>query len=109
MAAPVASYPILAILFRGGDGLSSQPHSNRSGEALRGPGAPHPIALQTMASISCILFWAAVPLLIVLAVVAWFLETDRDRARRWHRSGVSQRRIADRLGRSRWQVRQLLT
>jgi len=61
-----------------------------------------------MASISFILFWAAVPLLITLAVVAWFLETDRERARRWHRSGLSQRRIAERLGCKRWRVQQLL-
>jgi DNA-binding CsgD family transcriptional regulator len=61
-----------------------------------------------MASISCILFSAFVPLVIVLAVVAWFLETDRERARRWHRSGLSQRRIAERLGRNRSQVRRLL-
>jgi len=43
-----------------------------------------------MASISCILFWAAVPLLIALAVVAWATETNRDRARRWRRQGLSQ-------------------
>jgi hypothetical protein len=61
-----------------------------------------------MASISCILFWAAVPLLITLAVVAWFLETDRERARRWHRSGVSQREISRRLRRNRHQVVKLL-
>jgi DNA-binding CsgD family transcriptional regulator len=61
-----------------------------------------------MASISFILFWAAVPLLIILAVIAWFLETDRERARRWHRSGLSQQRIADQLGCKRWRVRQLL-
>jgi len=68
----------------------------------------HPIATRTMASISCLLFWVFVPLLIVLAVVAWALETDRERARRWRRSGLSQQRIAGRLGCSRWQVRQLL-
>jgi|LakMenEpi03Aug12_release.lakeMendotaPanAssembly.Ray.scaffolds.fasta_scaffold338360_2 DNA-binding CsgD family transcriptional regulator len=61
-----------------------------------------------MASISCILFWAGVPLLIVLAVIAWFLETDRERARRWRRSGVSQREIARRLGCSRHRVVRLL-
>jgi hypothetical protein len=61
-----------------------------------------------MASISCILFWAAVPLLIALAVVAWALETDRERAHRWRRSGLSQRRIADKLGCTRHRVRMLL-
>ena len=61
-----------------------------------------------MASISCILFWVFAPLLIVLAVIAWTAETDRERARRWKRSGLSQVAIAGRLGCSRWRVRQLL-
>ena len=61
-----------------------------------------------MTTISCALLWVLTPLLIVLVAVAWALETKRDRARRWHRSGISQQRIADRLGCSRWRVRQLL-
>jgi DNA-binding CsgD family transcriptional regulator len=61
-----------------------------------------------MTAISCALLWALTPLLIVLAVIAWATETKRDRARRWRRSGLSQQRIADRLGCSRWRVRQLL-
>jgi DNA-binding CsgD family transcriptional regulator len=47
-------------------------------------------------------------LLIVLAAIAWAFETKRDRARRWRRQGLSQQRIAERLGCSRWKVRQLL-
>jgi DNA-binding CsgD family transcriptional regulator len=61
-----------------------------------------------MTTISCALLWVLTPLLIVLVAVAWALETKRDRARRWHRSGISQQRIADRLGCTRWRVRQLL-
>jgi DNA-binding CsgD family transcriptional regulator len=61
-----------------------------------------------MTTISCALLWALTPLLIVLAVIAWATETNRDRARRWRRQGLSQARIADRLGCSRWRVRQLL-
>ena len=61
-----------------------------------------------LTSISCALFWALTPLLIVLAVLAWATETNRDRARRWRRQGLSQARIAERLGCSRWKVRQLL-
>jgi len=61
-----------------------------------------------MTTISCALLWVLTPLLIVLVAIAWALETKRDRARRWRRSGVSQQRIADRLGCSRWKVRQLL-
>ena len=61
-----------------------------------------------MTTISCALLWVLTPLLIVLAVIAWATETNRDRARRWRRQGLSQQRIADRLGCSRWKVRQLL-
>ena len=61
-----------------------------------------------MTTIACALFWVLTPLLIVLAVIAWATETNRDRARRWRRQGLSQQRIAERLGCSRWRVRQLL-
>jgi len=61
-----------------------------------------------MTTISCALLWVLTPLLIVLAVIAWATETNRDRALRWRRQGLSQQRIADRLGCSRWKVRQLL-
>ena len=61
-----------------------------------------------MTTISCALLWVLTPLLIVLAVIAWATETKRDRARRWRRQGLSQARIAERLGCSRWKVRQLL-
>ena len=61
-----------------------------------------------MTTISCALLWVLTPLLIFLAVIAWATETNRDRARRWRRQGLSQARIAERLGCSRWKVRQLL-
>jgi len=61
-----------------------------------------------MTTISCALLWVLTPLLIILAVIAWATETNRDRARRWRRQGLSQQRIADRLGCSRWRVRRLL-
>jgi DNA-binding CsgD family transcriptional regulator len=61
-----------------------------------------------MTAISCALLWVLTPLLIVLTLIAWATETDRDRARRWRRQGLSQTRIAERLGCSRWKVRQLL-
>jgi len=52
--------------------------------------------------------WAlALPLIPVL-LLTWILETDRDRARRLRRAGLSQQRIADQIGCSRWRVRQLL-
>jgi DNA-binding CsgD family transcriptional regulator len=61
-----------------------------------------------MTTISCALLWVLTPLLIVLVAIAWALETKRDRARRWYRSGVSQERIAVRLGCTRWRVRQMI-
>ena len=61
-----------------------------------------------MTTIACALFWVLTPILIVLAAIAWATETNRDRARRWRRQGLSQQRIADRLGCSRWKVRQML-
>jgi hypothetical protein len=61
-----------------------------------------------MTTIVCALLWVLTPLLIVLTAIAWATETNRDRARRWRRQGLSQQRIADRLGCSRWMVRQLL-
>jgi DNA-binding CsgD family transcriptional regulator len=61
-----------------------------------------------MTTISCALLWVLTPLLIVLTVIAWATETNRDRARRWRRQGLSQQSIANRLGCSRWRVRQLL-
>jgi hypothetical protein len=61
-----------------------------------------------LTSISCALFWALTPVLIILAVLAWATESQPERIRRWHRGGLSQQRIAKRLGCSRWRVRQLL-
>jgi len=52
--------------------------------------------------------WALALLLLPVLLLTWILETKRDRARRWRRQGLSQARIADRLGCSRWRVRQLL-
>jgi len=61
-----------------------------------------------MATIACALMWVLTPILIVLAVIAWATETKRDQARRWRRSGVSQREIARRLNCSRHRVVKLL-
>lgn len=63
---------------------------------------------EPMTTISCALLWVLTPLLIVLVAIAWALETKRDRARRWRRSGVSQREIARRLNCNRYQVVKLL-
>jgi hypothetical protein len=52
--------------------------------------------------------WALALLLLPVLLLAWILETDHDRARRLRRAGLSQQRIADRIGCSRWRVRRLL-
>ena len=57
---------------------------------------------------TCLLAWALALLLLPILLLAWALETKRDRARRWRRQGLSQQRIADRLFCSRWKVRRLL-
>jgi DNA-binding CsgD family transcriptional regulator len=52
--------------------------------------------------------WALALLLLPALLLSWILETDRDRARRLRRAGLSQQRIADQIGCSRWRVRRLL-
>ena len=57
---------------------------------------------------TCLAAWALALLLLPILLLSWILEAKRDRARRWRRQGLSQRRIANRLGCKRWKVRQLL-
>ena len=52
--------------------------------------------------------WLIALLLLPVLLLAWCLESRRDRARRWRRAGWTQQRIADRLGCSRTTVRRLL-
>lgn len=59
-------------------------------------------------SITCVLVWTAVLLLLPVLFLAWLTESPADRARRWRAAGLSQQRIADRLGISRYRVRRLL-
>jgi predicted XRE-type DNA-binding protein len=55
-----------------------------------------------MNTLLCLL---AAVLAVVVGVLLWITEDNRARARRWHRSGLSQARIADRLGVTRHRVR----
>lgn len=59
-----------------------------------------------MNTLLCLL---AAVLAIVVGVLFWITEDNRAKARRWHRSGLSQARIADRLGVTRYRVRCWLT
>ena len=47
-------------------------------------------------------------ILLPLIVLLWATESQQQRARRWHRYGWSQHRIANRLGCSKAAVRRLL-
>ena len=57
---------------------------------------------------TCLLAWALVLVLAPIIFLAWLAESRTDRARRWRAAGMSQQRIAERLGVSRHQVRKLL-
>ena len=57
---------------------------------------------------TCLLAWVCVLLLAPVLILAWALESRADRARRWRHAGMTQAAIAERLGVSRYRVRQLL-
>jgi IS30 family transposase len=54
------------------------------------------------------IFYLLLPLLLVVAVILWLSESREQRIRRWHKQGMSQRCIADRLCCSRYAVRKVL-
>lgn len=54
---------------------------------------------------ACIIAWAAILLTLPVIVILWATESRQQRVRRWRRAGLSQQRIADRLGVSRATVR----
>lgn len=58
----------------------------------------------TLTIICGLLTLALVPILFL----AWLTESDRQRARRWRLEGLSQARIATRMGCSVYRVRKLL-
>lgn len=57
---------------------------------------------------SCFLAWCAALLLLPLIVLLWATESPSTRVRRWQVAGLSQQAIADRLGCTRYRVRQLI-
>jgi predicted ArsR family transcriptional regulator len=56
-----------------------------------------------------LLFWLIVPLLVAIALIDLATASPSRRARILRRSGFSQQAIANRLGVSRYKVRQYLT
>jgi hypothetical protein len=61
-----------------------------------------------MTTIASILFGLFTLVLVPLLFLAWLTESDRQRARRWRLAGLSQARIATRMGCSVYRVRKLL-
>jgi len=59
-------------------------------------------------SLPCISAFAVAALLLPLVILLWATESRAQRIRRWHRSGLSQRAIAQRLGVSRYAVSRAL-
>jgi hypothetical protein len=60
-----------------------------------------------MSTITCTLFWVLAPLFILGAAIAWFVETDCDRVRRWRQAGVSYAEIGRRSGLTVYRVKKL--
>ena len=59
-------------------------------------------------SITCLAAWVAAFVLLPIVVLLWATESRQQRARRWRQAGLTQQRIADRLGCSRSTARRLL-
>jgi DNA invertase Pin-like site-specific DNA recombinase len=59
-------------------------------------------------SITCLAAWVAALILLPIILLFWATESRQQRARRWRKDGLTQQRIADRLGCSRSTVRRLL-
>jgi DNA-binding GntR family transcriptional regulator len=59
-------------------------------------------------NIICIAAWIAALLTIPFLLLYLATESREQRIRRWHGRGMSQRAIAERLGVSRYRVRQAL-
>jgi hypothetical protein len=59
-------------------------------------------------SVTCLAAWVAVFVFLPLVILFWATESRQQRARRWRQAGLTQQRIADRLGCSRSTVRRLL-
>jgi hypothetical protein len=59
-------------------------------------------------STTCLLAWVAVLLTLPFLLLLWATESQEQRIRRWHRQGMSQRSIAQRLGTTRYWVRKAL-
>lgn len=58
-----------------------------------------------MATAACILAWLVALIVLPLLLLDWLTIDQPERIRRLHAQGLSQRRIADRIGCTRYRVR----
>ncbi len=66
----------------------------------------HTYSLRAMLTTTFLVIWKLfLPLLLVIAVIDWLTASDDRRVRVLHRTGLSQRQIADRLNITRYRVR----
>lgn len=74
---------------------------------LRSQGHTYPH--RAMLTATLLVIWKLLlPLLLVVAVIDWLTASDDRRIRVLHRTGLSQRQIADRLNITRYRVRRTL-
>ena len=64
--------------------------------------------MATLTTLSAFFAFVLLPLLILWGVLLWLSESREQRVCRLHRSGLSQRAIADQLGLTRYAVRKAL-
>ena len=62
----------------------------------------------TAMSFTVILLAIVTILVMPIVFLSWLTESDRERARRWHRAGWSKARISQRLGITPYRVNKLL-
>jgi DNA-binding transcriptional regulator LsrR (DeoR family) len=61
-----------------------------------------------MNTVIALAWWLLLPLAVITAITIWATETQQQRIKRLHRSGLTQTAIANRLGITRYQVRKTL-
>lgn len=59
-------------------------------------------------SITCLFAWVLLIVTLPAVLLLWATESQEQRVRRLHRSGLSQAKIAERLGLTRYKVRKAL-
>ena len=58
---------------------------------------------------TAMMWWLLLPVVVIVGVALWASESQQQRIRRLHRSGLSQAAIANKLAISRYAVRKALS